>query len=577
MSEPSTSQQKAKDKVGDSEQIEENPHPDEEDHSGSDDDSEPDADGDAPETAAGSSSTAVPVDTPGTASKKKKKKRSKAAKALNALKSVGKGKDAIPDEVVKIVLDKVKAEGGEAVAGADAETVRLALEQMKLRDVLQGKTGIGGKNKKDTGGHKFWSTQPVPQLGEAPPEADGPIEPSKPASEVRQDPYPLPKEFTWSFLDINDTAELRELYELLSANYVEDDDESFRFQYSAEFLSWALKPPGYHKEWHVGVRVSSSRKLVAFISAVPVQIRVRDHVLNVSEVNYLCVHKKLRSKRLAPVLIKEVTRQCNLKGVFQALYTAGVVIPTPVSSAQYFHRCINIPKLVDVRFTSVPSTMTLARMIRLHKLPEKPRLLDQGLREMEERDVPQVVDLFERYMKRFSMVPIYNEADVAHQFLSGRGEGPRGADSWKTPRDGQVVWTYVVENPKTNKITDYVSFYSLPSTIMRSTKHNLLNAAYLYYYATEVAFEDGAEASGRLKKRLEELITDALVIADRAKFDVMNALTLMDNVPFLQDLKFGQGDGILNFYLYNWRTAPLAGLRATSDTSVGRGIGVVML
>ena len=72
---------------------------------------------------------------------------------------------------------------------------------------------------------------------------------------------------------------------------------------------------------------------------------------------------------------------------------------------------------------------------------------------------------------------------------------------------------------------------------MRSTTHNLLNAAYLYYYATEVAFEEGAEESGRLKKRLEELITDALVIADHAKFDVMNALTLMDNVPFLQDLK----------------------------------------
>ena len=31
---------------------------------------------------------------------------------------------------------------------------------------------------------------------------------------------------------------LRELYELLSANYVEDDDASFRFQYSAEFLRW---------------------------------------------------------------------------------------------------------------------------------------------------------------------------------------------------------------------------------------------------------------------------------------------------------------------------------------------------
>ena len=33
------------------------------------------------------------------------------------------------------------------------------------------------------------------------------------------------------------------------------------------------------------------------------------------------------------------------------------------------------------------------------------------------------------------------------------------------------------------------------------------------------------------------LIGDALIIANEAKFDVFNALTLMDNVPILEDLK----------------------------------------
>ncbi len=37
----------------------------------------------------------------------------------------------------------------------------------------------------------------------------------------------------------------------------------------------ALTPPGYYKEWHVGVRVSSNKKLVAFISGVPLVLRVR--------------------------------------------------------------------------------------------------------------------------------------------------------------------------------------------------------------------------------------------------------------------------------------------------------------
>jgi hypothetical protein len=32
------------------------------------------------------------------------------------------------------------------------------------------------------------------------------------------------------------------------------------------------------------------------------------------EINFLCVHKKLRDKRLAPLLIKEITRRVNLTG-----------------------------------------------------------------------------------------------------------------------------------------------------------------------------------------------------------------------------------------------------------------------
>ena len=31
----------------------------------------------------------------------------------------------------------------------------------------------------------------------------------------------------------------------------------FRFDYSPEFLRWALLPPGFLKEWHVGVRYSN--------------------------------------------------------------------------------------------------------------------------------------------------------------------------------------------------------------------------------------------------------------------------------------------------------------------------------
>jgi len=76
--------------------------------------------------------------------KKKKKKKSKPAKILNPVSG------AAENKLVETVLEKVKAEH----ADADEDTVRAALQQLNLKDVVAGKSGLGGKNQKDTGGHK---------------------------------------------------------------------------------------------------------------------------------------------------------------------------------------------------------------------------------------------------------------------------------------------------------------------------------------------------------------------------------------------------------------------------------------
>jgi len=48
----------------------------------------------------------------------------------------------------------------------------------------------------------------------------------------------------------------------------------FRFDYSREFLRWALNPPNYYKDWIIGVRVVTNKKLVAFITGVPVHLHI---------------------------------------------------------------------------------------------------------------------------------------------------------------------------------------------------------------------------------------------------------------------------------------------------------------
>ena len=129
-------------------------------------------------------------------------------------------------------------ESSQASAGI-AESLERAMTDMSMSDV------------KD---HAFWETQPVAQLK---PELDkigpeGPIDDPMTVADVKQEGYKLPDSFEWSSCDMTDEKTKGEVYDLLAANYVEDDDEMFRFQYSQEFLKWALQPPGYHVDWHLG-------------------------------------------------------------------------------------------------------------------------------------------------------------------------------------------------------------------------------------------------------------------------------------------------------------------------------------
>ncbi|MCL7024684.1 hypothetical protein MKW94_025766, partial [Papaver nudicaule] len=344
----------------------------------------------------------------------------------------------------------------------------VAIEEItrQVQDALT----VGGKK------HKFWETQPVGQFKDLGDTSlpEGPIQLPTPVSEVKQEPYNLPGLYEWTTCDIDSEETCAEVYSLLTNNYVEDDENMFRFNYSKEFLRWALRPPGYFKSWHIGVRVKVSKKLVAFITGIPARIRVGDVVVMKAEINFLCVHKKLRSKRLAPVMIKEVTRR----------------------------------RLIDVGFSRLGARMTMSRTIKLYKLPES--TVTPGFRKMELRDVPAVTRLLRDYLRQFIVAPDFDEDDVEH---------------WLLPTEN-VVDSYLVESPETHEITDFCSFYTLPSSILGNQNHSILKAAYSYYNVST-------------KTPLLQLMNDALIVAKQRDFDVFNALDVMHNESFLKELKFG--------------------------------------
>lgn len=403
------------------------------------------------------------------------------------------------------------------------------------------------RNNSSDASHAFWSTQPVPQTeGETEQVIfAGPMDAPKTVGDIPTEPYPIASTFEWWTPDLDKPEDLTAIYELLRDNYVEDDDSMFRFNYSEDFLRWALRPPGYIPDWHVAVRRKSDKKLLAFVAGVPMTMHMGtpraiqeeaqregkgeeaaryNAPRRICEINYLCVHKLLRERRLAPILIKEVTRRVNRTDVWQAVYTAGVLLPTPYTTGQYFHRSFKPEKLVDIRFSSIPANYRkfqnpMAMLKRHYQLPDKPR--NSGVREMTAADVPAVRKILLEYMQKFDVRPEFDEAEIAHYLLPSPG----------------VVYTYVVENNE--KVTDFFSFYRIPSTVIGNAKYSTLEVAYIHYYAAT-------------SMPLHQLILDLLTMAHSRGFDVCNAVDILDSRTFFEEMKFAPGDGHLRYYFYNW-------------------------
>lgn len=345
--------------------------------------------------------------------------------------SRGQAADDITPDIIPADGANTTSDASETPSSGPAQAAA-GIQRLNLREALTGLTDSGNSTK-DMAAYKFWSTQPVMRFDEEAKQVeDGPLQTLK-LQDISTKPAPLAVAgFEWVTLDVSSDADVHDICELMNGHYVEDADEMFRFNYGTGILKWYLTCPGWKRHWSIGIRATQSRKLVAFISAVPVQLRVRKNVLKAAEVNFICVHKKLRSKRLAPVLIKEITRLCNREEVWQAIYTASVVLPKPVSTCRYYHRALNWQKLYEVGFSSLPSGSKPQYQIHKYALPS--HTSTKGWRQMQLKDVDAVHGLLSRFLERYDIAPVYTHEEIRHWFVPEMSEG-----------DDQVVWAYVVE------------------------------------------------------------------------------------------------------------------------------------
>ena len=275
-------------------------------------------------------------------------------------------------------------------------------------------------------------------------------------------------------------------------------------------LEWALTYP----EWVIGVRVVKTKKLVACVTASPLTMAINANIIKFASVDFLCVHKKLRSRRLTPVLIKEITRRINLKDVWQAVYTGAKQLPGPLLQCRYWHRALDTKKLVEIGFLGRPKDTKLTTMIKMNRLPPP----SVYLRPMVVGDCQIVTDILNASQSRWPVHRVWTCDEVAAGLL---------------PRPG-VFGSWVNTGPV---VTDFASYYVVPSSTANPT-HPEFTSAYAYYCVS------GALGVGDLLNHLMSV----------CKCDVFTTLNSMDyDETTLHSLKFKQGTGKLNYYMYNYQ------------------------
>ena len=374
--------------------------------------------------------------------------------------------------------------------------------------------------------YKFWSTQPVPQLNRDCKIDFGPLNKETNLDNVKKEPYMLPEGFEWKEVDLSQSNEVDKLYEFLKSNYVGDESHLFGMEYSKDFLKWYLSPPGMYKEWILSVlkedKVKNKKKMIGFICAIPCKISINGTEVQMAKVNFLCVKKEFRNKRLTPVLIQELTRRVNLKNIWQGFYASYAYLPKPFSKCEYYYRSINLKKLIDAQYTYLPPKMSLGKALKNNELPEEPQI--SGFRKMTEKDLDQIYELITKNRNKYKIYDIMSREEIEH---------------WILPRNN-IIYTYVLED-ENNKITDFFSFYGISRTLLKANNSKIkkINLAYsLMNYNSSISMKD--------------LMKTAIIFAKQNNFDAFHCIDSKEYSDNFKELLFMEKIGKIKYYFYNF-------------------------
>ena len=363
--------------------------------------------------------------------------------------------------------------------------------------------------------HNFWKTQPIQDTTKKE-KLNGSKDVLENISHLfKSEQINLPENFVWAEINPDLDSDIDLLYNFLYENYIQKNDNT-GLHYTKESLRWYLSNPKFYKNMFLFVKYKN--KVVGSIVATPENISIFNKADIIFNTTFLCIDKNIREKSLGAIMIKELLRRMYYNNVKYGYYTSPLNLPNKLTLSNYYHRPLNIKKLIDIDFITKPDSISLKSFERLYKVKDKKTTNYISLRL---EDINFCTEKYNEHYKKYKIYQIMDEEEFKYKFL---------------PVDN-IIDTFIIKD--NNNIKCFISIFYLKSRILNNSKYKDYDIAqiYHYFYSDENLFID--------------FLNDILIYLKDKNIDVVNWIEQMDNNIFFEKLKFCKGSGEIYYHFWN--------------------------
>lgn len=262
--------------------------------------------------------------------------------------------------------------------------------------------------------------------------------------------------YTWTTFDTTKMDNIIIITKLLNENYIEDKNNRYRAHYAPEFIYWYL-----NSAISLNVVIMDSSKLIGFICGRKITMHLKNYDEECGEINFLCIDKTIRNKKLCPMLINEITKQFQKINVYEAIYTGHHMYPNILTSINYYIRPINIKYLIDIGYLTASVNMgdDLTELEHAYILP-KLKTGNKTLIKLTHEHIAQCHILYCKYMNNFDCYEIMSKEQLTKMLIN----------------DNIISYVLIVGNV----VLDFISYYIIKTLVLKHNK--MMTDGYNYLY-----------------------------------------------------------------------------------------------